>query len=56
MAFWGLKVEPKTWVPFVPPPEELLRLHVSQVRTDTWRDTHWEKSRSRHPPPPKTGA
>ena len=32
MAFWGLKLEPKKWTPFVPPPEEQLRLHISQVR------------------------
>jgi hypothetical protein len=31
MAFWGLKLEPKKWTPFVPPPEEQLRLHISQV-------------------------
>ena len=35
MAFWGLKVEPNTWTPFVPPPEEQLRLHISQVREGT---------------------
>ena len=33
MAFWGLKVEPNKWTPFVPPPEEALRLHISQVRS-----------------------
>jgi hypothetical protein len=32
MAFFGLKCEPKKWTPFVPPPEEALRLHISQVR------------------------
>ena len=31
MAFWGLKVEPGKWTPFVPPPDEALRLHISQV-------------------------
>mmetsp|Transcript_3934 Transcript_3934/g.16033 ORF Transcript_3934/g.16033 Transcript_3934/m.16033 type:complete len:163 (-) Transcript_3934:541-1029(-) len=31
MAFWGLKVEPGKWTPFVPPPDEALRLHISQA-------------------------
>ena len=31
MAFWGLKVVPGKWTPFVPPPDEALRLHISQV-------------------------
>jgi hypothetical protein len=35
MAFWGLKLEPNKWTPFVPPPEEQLRLHVSQARPAT---------------------
>ena len=29
--FWGLKVEPNKWTPFVPPPDDSLRLHISQA-------------------------
>jgi hypothetical protein len=54
MAFWGLKVEPNTWTPFVPPPEEQLRLHISQVRAvdaSLPRARDRAASRSRAPPP-----
>ena len=34
MAFWGLKVEPNKWTPFVPPPEANLSLHITQVRAE----------------------
>lgn len=45
--FFGIKVEPKKWTPFVPPPEEQLRLHVTQVRLPLTRP-----SRRLEPPPP----
>ena len=34
MAFWGLKVEPNKWTPFVPPPDANLSLHITQVRAE----------------------
>ena len=38
--FWGLKLEPGRWTPFVPPPDVALRVHVSQAtaRGDDLKD------------------
>ena len=50
MAFWGLKVEPGKWTPFVPPPDEALRLHISQVSPLQRASDRPRKSRRRPPP------
>jgi FK506-binding nuclear protein len=38
--FWGMKLEPGRWTPFVPPPDVAMRLHVSQAtaRGDALKD------------------
>lgn len=47
MAFWGLKVEPGKWTPFVPPPDEALRLHISQVSPKSYDQSRLAADRRR---------
>ena len=56
MAFWGLKLEPNKWTPFVPPPEEQLRLHVSQARPATAVPRRARARIDREPPPTAAGS